>query len=312
MIVPPAHSRNTHSKFEDLIAITLNSRRSRASVGKPRLARGQEGKVMKRLLSACAGLAMLVGSASAQLSDAGDPETLAREIANADPNPAPVTGDPWEGFNRRMFALNNQFDENVLVPIAKVYRATTHKKQRKGVRNFLANARTPVILVNDLLQGEISRAGDTAKRFAINSTIGFGGMGDPAERMGIAQHSEDFGQTLAIWGAPSGPFVVLPFFGPSTVRDGVGAGVDTAIDPLNWVRTDSAQLTRFVRTGTTIISAREPLIEPINDIKATSLDYYASFRSFYLQSRQREIANGRTNFEDLPDIGDFEEFDEIE
>lgn len=253
----------------------------------------------------------LTGGAHAQLTGSGDPEELARELEAADASAA-AQADPWEGFNRKMFAVNDSLDSAVMVPAAKAYRAVTHKKQRKGIRNFMANLRTPVVLVNDLLQGEFKRAGETAGRFVVNSTIGFGGMGDPAERIGIPQHSEDFGQTLAVWGVPSGPYLVLPFFGPSTLRDGVGAGVDITLDPAVWVRTDPAMYFRFTRTGVGVISSREPLIEPLDGIKADSLDFYASIRSFYLQTRMREIENGRTNFEDLPDIGEFEEFDELD
>ena len=254
----------------------------------------------------------LMSVAHAQLSGAGDPDDLAKELQSADASTNANVGDPWEGFNRKMFAVNDTFDRHLMVPTAKAYRAVTHKKQRKGIRNFIANLRTPVILVNDILQGEFSRAGDTAGRFLINSTIGFGGMGDPAERLGIAQHSEDFGQTLAVWGVKSGPYVVLPFFGPSTLRDGFGSAVDTGIDPAFWVRTDAAQYFRYSRAGVSLVSSREPLIEPLDGIRSDSLDYYASIRSFYLQSRKREISNGRTNFDDLPDIGDFDEFDDVE
>ena len=268
------------------------------------------------LLSGAAALMMIAApwsSARAQMSDIGDPDAYADalEDAAAEPSNGEIQ-DPWEGFNRRMFAVNDAVDGALIVPAARAYRAVTVKKQRKGIRNFLANARTPVIFVNDLLQGEFKRAGTTMGRFVVNTTIGFGGMGDPAERLGLEQHSEDFGQTLAVWGAPSGPYLVLPFFGPSTLRDGFGAGVDTAIDPLTWVRTDAASLTRYTRAGVTALSLREPLIEPLAQIEENSLDFYSSVRSFYFQSRQREIANGRTNFEDLPDIGEFEEFDEIE
>lgn len=256
---------------------------------------------------AAAGLAAAL-PARAQLTDLGDPETLKTEPM------AIVTSeaDPWEGFNRKMFAFNNQFDRALMVPAAKAYRAVTHKKQRKGIRNFLDNLRTPVIFLNDVLQGDFKRAGDTIGRFAVNSTIGFGGMGDPAGRMGVAQHSEDFGQTLAVWGVDSGPYLVLPFLGPSTVRDGFGAGVDIASDPAFWIRTDPAQYFRWSRGGVNLLSVREPLIEPLADIEASSLDYYASIRSFYLQSRAREISNGKTTFDDLPDIGEFDEFDELE
>jgi phospholipid-binding lipoprotein MlaA len=267
----------------------------------------------KRCVFAIAGAFIFSGAAYAQISDVGDPEAFSREIQQNEADiEASANADPWEGFNRKMFAVNDTMDSVFIVPAAKAYRAVTHKKQRKGIRNFLANARMPIILVNDLLQGEVDRAGETLGRFVINSTIGFGGMGDPAERLGIPQHSEDFGQTLATWGVGSGPYVVLPFFGPSTVRDGFGAAVDTGIDPVFWIRTDPAKYTRYSRAGMTALSVREPLIEPLNDIKLNSLDYYASVRSFYLQSRKREIANGRTTYEDLPDIGEFEEFDEVE
>ena len=267
---------------------------------------------LKVILCSLAASVAFSNAAHAQISDLGDPMDVSRDLQST---PPPLTNpdvDPWEGFNRKMFAFNNAFDDALLVPVAKAYRAVTHKKQRKGLRNLLANARTPVILFNDILQGDFDRAGNTASRFVINTTIGFGGMGDPAERMGIPQHSEDFGQTLAVWGVDSGPFVVLPFFGPSTVRDGFGAAVDTAADPVFWIRTDAAQLARISRTSSTIISSREPLIEPLEEIQEKSLDYYASFRSFYLQARRREIKNGRTDFEDLPDIGEFEEFDDVE
>ena len=268
----------------------------------------------KKIITACAvSLTFSFTSGHAQMSDAGDPTEFAEDLKRGEtPNTDGEIADPWEGFNRAMFAMNGVIDGGILVPSAKVYRSLTHKKQRKGLRNLLANARTPVILINDLLQGEFKRAGETASRFVVNTTIGFGGMGDPAERMGIPQHSEDFGQTLAVWGAPSGPYLYLPFFGPSSLRDGIGAAVDTTADPVFWLRTDAARLTGYSRAGATALALREPLIEPLADIEANSLDYYASIRSFYTQARKREIANGRTNFEDLPDIGDFDEFDEIE
>ncbi len=266
-----------------------------------------------KTFTAFAAAFLFATGAYAQITDTGDPEAFAQELERGEADPASgAEGDPWEGFNRKMFAMNNAFDDALFVPAAKAYRAVTHKKQRKGIRNFLANARTPVILINDLLQGEFDRAGETMGRFVINSTIGFGGMGDPAERIGIPQHSEDFGQTLAIWGAPRGPYLVLPLFGPSSIRDGFGAGVDVALDPVIWIRTDSAQYVRYSRAGMTLLSVREPLIEPLEGVREDSLDYYASIRSFYLQARKREIANGRITFEDLPDISDFEEFDEIE
>lgn len=248
--------------------------------------------------------------ASAQLSELeGAPAIDETALPSAD---TVAQIDPWEGFNRKVYGFNNVVDGVLLAPAARIYRTVTFKKQRKGVRNFLDNLSTPVTLVNDILQGEFKRASETAGRFVINSTIGFGGMGDPAERLGIPQHSEDFGQTLAVWGVPQGPYLVLPVFGPSTIRAGVGTGVGVAMQPATWITTDAAQYFRYSTGGMTALAVREPLLEPLEELRANSLDEYASFRSFYLQARAREIANGRTNFEDLPDIGDFDEFDDLE
>ena len=273
--------------------------------------REQRVRTGKIIVGISAAAVALSAAAHAQLSDIEDTEAIV-EDAKAVSAEEGAAVDPWEGFNRKMFGVHNAIDGVVLVPAAQLYRAVTFKKQRKGIRNFLDNLKTPVILINDLLQGEFERAGNTASRFVINTTVGFGGMGDPAERIGIPQHREDFGQTLAVWGVDSGPYLFLPVFGPSSLRDGFGAGVGITMDPAFWIRTDAASLFRYSRAGMTGVSVREPLIEPLEEIKANSLDHYASFRSFYLQSRKREIANGRTNFDDLPDIGDFEEFDDLE
>ncbi|MFQ5562135.1 MAG: VacJ family lipoprotein [Parvularculaceae bacterium] len=252
------------------------------------------------------------GPVCAQISNVGDAESVAEDLERAAEEPTSDVPDPWEGFNRKMFSTHLFLDHNILVPAAKAYRAVTPKKGRKGIRKFLHNARTPVILINDIFQGEWKRAGKTTSRFVINSTIGFLGFADPAAHMGIESHDEDFGQTLATWGVSSGPYLFLPLLGPSSIRDGFGAGVDLALDPLIWIRTDPAKYARYTRAGVTGMSVREPLIEPLEDIEEKSLDYYASLRSFYLQARKREINNGRTTYEDLPDIGEFEEFDELQ
>lgn len=220
--------------------------------------------------------------------------------------------DPWEGFNRRSFKVYLFLDDYLMVPTARVYRAVTPAKGRKGIRAFLANAQSPVVLINDILQGEFKRAGRTVARFTINTTLGFVGFADPAARMGIEAHTEDFGQTLAVWGVPSGPYLVLPIFGPTTIRDGIGLGVDLALDPLFHVDQKWARQVRYSRFAGTAVARREPLIEPLADIEAKSLDYYASLRSFYLQARKREILNGRSDFSDLIDIDAYGDFDEIE
>ncbi len=218
--------------------------------------------------------------------------------------------DPWAGFNRAMFDAHNFLDENLLVPVSLAYREVTPKRGRRGVRRFLANLRAPVTLVNDLLQGEFGRARDTATRFVVNSTIGAGGFADPAGLMGIEGHREDFGQTLAVWGMDAGPYLFLPLIGPSTARDTLGTGVNVLLDPSFYVRTPPANIGRFTRAGVGGISAREPFIEPLAEMRDNSLDYYAAFRSFYLQNRRRQIQNGR--FELAPAPADEDAFDELE
>jgi phospholipid-binding lipoprotein MlaA len=258
--------------------------------------------------------ATMVVAASAQgvVDDQPDAPVSQSEIdAAVSGTTAMEFADPWEGFNRKMFSAHLFMDENFLVPAAKAYRATTPKAGRRGIRRFLANIKAPGIFVNDILQGEFGRAGETFGRFVVNSTIGAGGFADPAAQIGIPSHSEDFGQTLAVWGVDSGPFMFLPLVGPTTTRDGFGKIVQIGMDPLFYVRTPPADIARYSRAGVGGVSAREQFLDPLAEIEEKSLDYYASLRSFYAQSRKREIANGVVDYSDLPDIGEFEEFDEL-
>jgi phospholipid-binding lipoprotein MlaA len=240
-------------------------------------------------------------------ADALAPDTEASAEADAS-----AVSDPFEGFNRAMYSANNVFDEAFLVPAAKGYRAVTTDGMRRMLRNFLDNAESPGIFLNDLLQGKPGRAGETLARFFVNSTVGVGGLFDVAATWGTPPHSEDFGQTFAVWGIGSGPYLYLPLFGPSSLRDGVGRVFDTVADPLFWIRTNPAEIARYSRFGATALAFREPVIEAVDQLKEKSLDPYASFRSFYVQSREREIRDGVENYDELPDIGSFEEMDEIE
>lgn len=271
--------------------------------------RGMAGRIGAIAL---ASLTAVAGSAAAQMGNTGDTETTLAELEQAAAETGGAEGDPWEGFNRKMFAVHLFVDDTLLVPASKAYRAVTPKPARKGLRNFLANAASSKTFINDILQGEVGRAGETLGRFVINSTIGFFGVTDAAAELGIPGHTEDFGQTLAVWGVQSGPYLFLPLFGPSSIRDGFGAAVDIGFDPLIYIHTEPAQYARYSRAGATALALREPLIEPLEDIEEKSLDYYASLRSFYMQARKREIANGVTDYSDLPDIGEYEEFEELE
>lgn len=218
-----------------------------------------------------------------------------------------AVSDPWEGMNRDLFAVHETLDQGIIEPVARGYRAVTPGPVRGGVRNFLRNLRGPVIFANDVLQGEFGRAGNTAARFGINTTIGIGGVFDPATSMGLERHDEDFGQTLAVWGVPAGPYIFVPLMGPTTVRDASARVVDMAFHPLTWAEGDDVDTLRITTGVLGALSAREQLLETIDDIRATSLDPYASIRTSYGLLRSSAIENGRTDVQDLPDFDDIPE-----
>jgi phospholipid-binding lipoprotein MlaA len=223
-------------------------------------------------------------------------------------NAQEAQSDPWEGFNRDMFAVHESVDEAVLEPVARGYRAITPRPVRRGVLNFLRNLRAPVIFVNDVLQGEVGRAGTTAARFCVNTTIGIAGVFDPATSMGLDRHDEDFGQTLAVWGVDAGPYIFVPLLGPTTVRDGAGRIVDIALDPLTWAEFDDVEKVRIGRTLLAGVATRELVLETVDDIRRDSLDPYVTIRTSYGLLRESAIQNGPADVEDLPE---FEEIDEL-
>ena len=197
--------------------------------------------------------------------------------------------DGLEPINRVIFDVNDSVDETVIEPTARGYRTVVPEFGRQGIGNFLQNLRTPVILVNDLLQGKGGRAHDTFVRFLINSTFGVGGMIDIAAIEGIEGHDEDFGQTLAVWGVGEGPYFVIPILGPSNARDATGLVVDTFFDPLTFVAPFVVSLSRRVVSG---VDEREEVLDALEEIKGTSIDYYATIRSLYRQRREDEIRDG--------------------
>jgi len=220
-----------------------------------------------------------------------------------------AVSDPWEGANRGLFAVHEGIDQAVLEPVARGYRAVTPRPVRTGVLNFIRNLRGPVIFANDVLQGEFERAGTTAARFGVNTTIGIVGVFDPASSMGLERHDEDFGQTLAVWGVAPGPYLFIPVLGPSNLRDTTGRVVDMVFDPLNWARGEEAETARMARGILTGLAAREQVLETIDDIRANSIDPYATIRASYGQLRDSAIENGRTDVQDLPDFEDITDAD---
>ncbi len=215
--------------------------------------------------------------------------------------------DPLEPVNRAIFAVNDGLDIVVIRPIAEVYRTLLPSFLRRGIGNFLANVATPVTLANDFLQGDLQRAETTMVRFMLNTTAGLGGLNDIAADAGYAKHTEDFGQTLATWGLPSGPYLVLPVLGPSTPRHAVGRVVDMFANPWFWLLADEDIYTRLAPTAVTVINARSELIEELDTVRETSPDYYEAIKNLYVQNRLSEISNGETSDDLLPDIPDIDE-----
>ncbi|MBK1662373.1 MlaA family lipoprotein [Paracraurococcus ruber] len=236
-----------------------------------------------RLLPALA-LLLPVLAACAPRPDPADPDAVAefRQV-----------NDPIEPFNRAMFSVHQGIDRFVLRPVAVGYRDVVPQPVRTGVRNVLGNLRTPVILANDMLQGEPRRAGDTLGRFLINSTLGVGGIFDVASSwFGVRGHTEDYGQTLAVWGLGEGAYLFIPVLGPSNPRDLAGFGLGIASDPLTWVGQGAAvDALTGTRAGATVVDTRESLIEPLDAVNRDSLDPYATLRSAYRQRRNAEIRN---------------------
>jgi phospholipid-binding lipoprotein MlaA len=207
--------------------------------------------------------------------------------------------DPIEPVNRAIYNVNWVLDGLFLEPAARIYRMVTPQFVRTGVSNFLANLSTPVVLVNDLLQGEPKRAELTLGRFMFNTIMGAGGLIDIGGMLGMPErHSEDFGQTLAVYGVGSGPYLMLPLLGPSNVRDTVGQVVDLAFDPLTILGAIDIGIfivpTEFglARTGAETLSFRERNIENIDELRRSSIDEYAAVRTLYRQFRASEIRNG--------------------
>jgi phospholipid-binding lipoprotein MlaA len=210
--------------------------------------------------------------------------------------------DPFESANRVSFDVSLAFDKGILRPVAVVYRRVVPEPLRDAVRNFLNNLDSPLIFANDLLQGEGERAGTTLVRAGLNTTIGIGGLFDVAVRWGYMRHYEDFGQTLAVYGVGEGPYIFVPLFGPANPRDILGWAVDIAFDPFTYARWDGKIYWTTAKVAVDFTDLRARNIDTLDDLEKTSLDFYASVRSLYRQSRNNEIRNGATEVEDLPDF----------
>ncbi|MGH1397736.1 MAG: MlaA family lipoprotein [Alphaproteobacteria bacterium] len=195
--------------------------------------------------------------------------------------------DPFEGVNRKVFAFNAAVDEAIIHPTLKGYRLVVPSYARTGLGNFLNNLKSPVVFGNQLLQGDLEGAGTSFVRATINTILGVGGLIDIAGMEGIEHEGEDFGQTLAKWGMDHGPYLVVPIVGPSSARDYVGYIVDGYADPLRWYlfNVDKEGL-HYARMGLSYLDLRDDLMDVLEDLQRSSIDYYAATRSVYYQRRE--------------------------
>ena len=210
--------------------------------------------------------------------------------------------DPLESMNRMIFEFNESLQDYLLRPTANFYNKHVNSVVRDGIGNFLSNVSSPVILANDLLQGNVDRAITTFARLLINSTFGIFGLADVATELGIERHKEDFGQTLGSYGIGEGFYLVLPLFGPSNPRDAIGKlFVDSYFDPVGQLASKDAN---WGFTGGSAIDEYSGIVDELNQVKMTSVDYYAAIRSLYRQKRKSEISNGsELELPPIPDLG---------
>ncbi|MET1163363.1 MAG: VacJ family lipoprotein [Pseudoxanthomonas sp.] len=211
----------------------------------------------------------------------------------------PVSYDPWEKFNRKIHAFNNVVDRAVARPLAQAYVKVVPRPARLGVSNFFSNLGEPITTLNSLLQGKPVQAGQSLGRFLLNSTLGIGGIFDPASDAKLPRKNEDFGQTLGVWGWKRSRYVELPLFGPRTVRDVFGLVGDTPVGP---IRAISDAKTRFFLQGLSLVDVRTQLLS-IDSLREGAVDEYALFRDSWLQRRNYQIGadSKQTEDQNLPE-----------
>lgn len=211
--------------------------------------------------------------------------------------------DPFEAVNRPILGFNRVVDRVLLNPITQAYGFITPTPLKMSIRRFFDNANSSPTIANDLMQREWTDAGVATARLVINSTIGLGGLFDPADKMGLDEHHSDFGQTLALHGVGSGPYVVFPILGPTTIRHATGVVADSFMSPTIYLLGPGQLL--FWYAGSRGIAAREEHMRELLALEASALDYYAVLRSAFFQSRTAEIWERREHHRDKPDASEF-------
>lgn len=198
--------------------------------------------------------------------------------------------DPLEGLNRGIYKFNDVADKAVFKPVAGAYKAVAPTPVQTGINNFFGNLRTFMTTINQVLQFKFNKAAESATRFVVNSTVGIAGFIDVASKTGIPQYKEDFGQTLGYWGVGNGAYLMLPIFGPSTIRDTGGLLVDSSfLDPIVYVDNVRVRNTLY---GSLFISTRASYLPGSDLLDEAALDPYTFMRDAYLQRRENQVADG--------------------
>lgn len=234
--------------------------------------------------------AVLGGCATAPRGSSGLNEPADRAGAN----PA----DPWESWNRKVFGFNDKVDSAVLKPVAQGYRAVVPELVRSGIDNVLGNIGDVGSTLNQFLQGKVQTGLEMGMRVVVNTTFGLGGLLDPATEMHLTRRNEDFGQTLGKWGVPSGPYIVLPLLGPSSVRDGLSLPVEYQYAPAALAHTNAGA---YGLTTLSLVNTRSNLLSTTQLLDDVALDRYSFTRDVWLQRRRNQVYDGEPPLEKLDD-----------
>jgi phospholipid-binding lipoprotein MlaA len=233
---------------------------------------------MSWMAAACA--AALLAAAAPGPAAASDPAPASDADASGE------SYDPWEPFNRPVFAFNDFLSRHVLEPVGRGWKWILPEFVRESISRLYRNVRTPAVMVNDLLQGKPRAAGVDLARFLLNSSVGLAGLMDPAAAIGLEANREDFGQTFGVWGIPAGPYLVLPFLGPSSPRDAVGRAVDSAASGYGWFLPIWASA---AITGPDTVNEISFLAEDIAAEREAAFDWYAAVRNAHVSRRERMV-----------------------